>query len=282
MKKKILIIGSSGYIGKKLSHYLNRYFSVYKLSRNIENENSKNIKCDISKKNLLKKKISKLPNFDFVINLSGQIQIDSNKMKEDIYLGNKYIIECFKNTKTKIILFSTTLVYGHSPNLISLRTKPKPQSKYAILKFKSEKLYHNKLTNFTILRIANIYDTKLTKKGLLKNLIDAIRNGKSVEINRMNSSRNYIHIEDLNRIVKKIILQSYTPKIINVCNENITNYRIVKIFENIFNKKISIKNLNKNRFQDPSLKFSVDEFIKKLNFEFRYNLISTIKKLYAK
>ena len=142
-------------------------------------------------------------------------------------------------------------------------------------------MYQNKLTNFTILRIANIYDTKLTKKGLLKNLIDAIRNGKSVKINRMYSSRNYIHIEDLNRFVKKIILQSYTPKIINVCNENITNYRIVKIFENIFNKKITIKNLNKNRFQDPSLKFSVDDFIKKLNFKFKYNLISTIKKLNA-
>ena len=100
---------------KKLSHYLNRYFSIYKLSRNIEKENSNNIKCDISKKNLLKRKISKFPDFDFVINLSGQKQLDSSKMKENIYLGNKNLIECFKNTKTKIILFSTILVYGHSP-----------------------------------------------------------------------------------------------------------------------------------------------------------------------
>ena len=119
--------------------------------------------------------------------MSGQKQLDSSKMKENIYLGNKSY-ECFKNTKTKIILFSTILVYGHSPNLINFMTKPKPQSKYAILKLKSEKLYQNKLTNFTILRIANIYD-KAYKKRTLKNSLMLLE-WKICKINRMYSSRN--------------------------------------------------------------------------------------------
>ena len=57
------------------------------------------------KKNLLKRKISKFPDFDFVINLSGQKQLDSSKMKENIYLGNKNLIECFNIQKLKLFYF---------------------------------------------------------------------------------------------------------------------------------------------------------------------------------
>ena len=49
-EKKILLIGSNGFIGKNLSIYLKKFFSIYKLNRNVLKENRKNISCDISKK----------------------------------------------------------------------------------------------------------------------------------------------------------------------------------------------------------------------------------------
>ena len=81
MQKKILLIGASGFIGKYLSIYLKKFFSIYELNRNVLKENTRNISCDISKKNELKKKFLKFPKFEYVINLSGQIEKKKSKCK---------------------------------------------------------------------------------------------------------------------------------------------------------------------------------------------------------
>ena len=95
MQKKILLIGSNGFIGKDLSVYLKNYYSIYKLNRKVLKENSKNICCDISNKKELKKKLRDLPNFEYIINLSGQLQKNKNKMHDNIFIGNKNIIEFY-------------------------------------------------------------------------------------------------------------------------------------------------------------------------------------------
>ena len=63
MQKKILLIGSNGFIGKALLPYLKKYYLIYTLNRNVLHENVRNICCDISKKNELKKKIYKPSKF---------------------------------------------------------------------------------------------------------------------------------------------------------------------------------------------------------------------------
>ena len=105
MQKKILVIGSNGFIGKALLAYLKKYYLIYTLNRNVLHENVRNICCDISKKNELKKKFINLPNFEYIINLSGQIQKNKLKMHNNIYIGNKNIIECFRNTKSILVFF---------------------------------------------------------------------------------------------------------------------------------------------------------------------------------
>ena len=57
MKKRILIIGSNGFIGRSLTTYLKKYYFIYKMSRKILKENSKNIRCDISNKKSFNQKI---------------------------------------------------------------------------------------------------------------------------------------------------------------------------------------------------------------------------------
>ena len=281
-KKKILIIGSNGFIGKSLSNYLKKYYSIYKMNRNILKENSKNVRCDISKNKLFKKKMSKLPNFEYVINLSGQIEKGKSRMYNNIFIGNKNIINFFKNEKTILIYFSTILVYGNSKDLITSNSTLKPQSYYAKIKAKTENLYEKTSKNFIILRIANVYDDKLEKKGLLKNIIDAIRNNNVIKINQMKSIRNYIHIFDLNRMLRLIISKKLNLYKINIGYENISNEKMIKIFNKIFKCYINFDNLNKSFTYDPNIKLKANSFIKKMHFKFNHSIETSLKKFYEK
>ena len=102
--------------------------------------------------------------------------------------------------------------------------------------------------------------------------------GKSTLFNKLSGKRTSI-VDQLEGVTRDRVYASaeWLSQEFNIIDTG----GFVSSNEDIFNKKITIKNLNKNRFQDPSLKFSVDDFIKKLNFKFKYNLISTIKKLNA-
>jgi nucleoside-diphosphate-sugar epimerase len=282
LKKRILIIGSNGFIGRSLTTFLKNDYSIYKMNRKISTENLKNIRCDISKKKIFNEKISKLPKFDYVINLSGQIEKNKPKMYNSIFVGNKNIIDVFNDKKTKLIFFSSILVYGHSKNLKKPNSTLNPITYYAKIKAKAESLYKKTSKNFNILRISNVYDDKFEKKGLLKNLISAIKNSELIKINQKKSVRNYIHILDLNRIIKLIMLKKLNLNTINIGHENISNEKMIKIFENIFKCHINFKHFNKSFFKDPSIKLGENSFIKKMNFKFNHSIESSLKRLYEK
>ena len=104
MKKTILLIGASGYIGKKLKSSLKKkYFLIDPRTKD---------GFDISKINTLKKIFNN--KVDIIINLSGQINTNKKLMKKVIINGNKNIIELCKRKNTLVLYFSTSLVYGYS------------------------------------------------------------------------------------------------------------------------------------------------------------------------
>lgn len=277
MQKKVLLIGSNGFIGKALSAYLKKYYLIYKINRKVVKENSRNVCCDISKIKELKKKVTNFPNFEYVINLSGQIQKNKSKMHKSIFVGNKNIIECFKHSESTLIYFSTTLVYGHSNNYSNPTSPLRPHSDYAKIKVKTENLYKNKAKNFLILRIGNVYDNKLEKKGLLKNLIHAIKNNKIISVNRMQSVRNYIHANDLIRIVKIIMEKSIINKTLNIGHQNISNKHMIKNFEKIFKKILRVEDYKESCLSDPSIKINPNVTIKKFKHKFKNTIEDTIK-----
>ena len=277
MQKKILLIGASGFIGKYLSIYLKKFFSIYELNRNVLKENTRNISCDISKKNELKKKFLKFPKFEYVINLSGQIEKKKSKMQNNMYKGNKNLIQIFKKTEATLIFFSTTLVYGHSKNYSSEKSTLGPNSDYAKIKVKTENLYRKTCKKFLIFRIGNVYDDQLAKKGLLKNLIGAIKNDTTFNVNKLETVRNYIHIKDLIRIVKIIIDSNKINKALNIGHQNISNKKMIKIFEKIFKKKVKNKNLKQSYFLDPNIKINSNLIKNKFNYKFKNKIENSIR-----
>ena len=78
MSKSILIVGGTGFIGRNLCHkFLSEKFKVFVIHKNTITEskkikNIKYIKCDCTKYQILKKKISNIK-LDYVINASGYV-----------------------------------------------------------------------------------------------------------------------------------------------------------------------------------------------------------------
>ena len=77
MKKKILILGGTGFIGYHLAkESLKRGFDVTSISKNNPTKkrylkNVNYLTVDISKKTLIKKKINK--DFEYIVNLAGYV-----------------------------------------------------------------------------------------------------------------------------------------------------------------------------------------------------------------
>ena len=104
MKKNILIVGGTGFIGFHISKLLKKKNKVFSLSKNKPKKNRwlngvKYIFCDIFYKKKLYKKLEK-ENFDYVINLGGYVD-HSNKLKtlQSHYYGCKNLVDYFKKKK---------------------------------------------------------------------------------------------------------------------------------------------------------------------------------------
>ena len=145
MKKKILILGSSGFIGKKLSVKFKKKFIIF----NSINKKDTFVKI---KKFLIKNKIK------YIINL-----VNNNCQDIKMIRYNKNLLNIIKNQDIKIIFFSTSLIYGLTNKPVNEQAKIKPFNDYTKNKSNIEKLYKNSKTNYKIIRLSNVYDDEFKK-----------------------------------------------------------------------------------------------------------------------
>ena len=265
--KTILFIGSRGFIGRKLKRKLKNKFKLICLNR----KNGFNISRPNNFEKLIDKKI------DIILNLSGQVSKKNSEMKKTIIDGNKNIIKFAKEKKNIIVyFFSTSLVYGYSKKTLNEKSKTLPSSIYAKMKRAAEIQYLNSNINFKILRIASVYDEN--KGGIVKNIINGISQKKKIIITNKNVYRNYIHINDLIKIMIKILEKKLKKKIYNIGNENIMIKKIIYQIEKTFNKKIIYLNKKISLKKLSSQKIYSHFLLNEIKYTPRVNLISFIKK----
>lgn len=253
MNKKILIIGSNGYLGKKLKRDLKHHFNIIEFNKRSNNR-------DIRNKDDVKEFFLKNNDVDIILNLTGQISNKLLKTKTTNIFGSKNIIK-YSNKDSLLIFFSSILLKKNISNL------NKDRKNYIDSKISMEKLITNSSRNFCIIRLGNVYDNKLDKKGLLKELKKHFFNSKKIKLNNLKEINYYIHYKDfLNYLINKIFRKKFKNKIFSLYTEKFSNIELFNLFRSLKENNINKVNLKNNKI-----------FRKNL-FKAKFNILNTIKK----
>lgn len=227
MKKKILIIGGTGFIGFHLAK------KSVKLGWDVTSLSTKPAKklrfldkvnyiiCDITKKKLLKKKIDLY--FDYIVNLGGYVD-HSNKTKtyNSHYIGLKNVVDIFLNKLPKsFIQIGTGGEYGKAKSPHNEKINCKPISNYAMSKFLSSKhlinLYLKKNFPCTILRLYQTYGPYQETNRFIPFVVYNCLKNKTFPCSEGEQYRDFIYIDDvISLIIKSIKSKKAKGQIFNV------------------------------------------------------------------
>jgi nucleoside-diphosphate-sugar epimerase len=222
MKKKIIIIGKKGFLGSNLNIHLDK----------------KNYILNLNYKKFIKKKISFINNFDYIINCtSNQNYIHNKYLKKndfDLIIANK-----IKNTSTMMIMLSSRKVYKVGINLKESSVF-QPKCHYSKNKLRTEKALIKILKKrVLILRISNVIGFNKKKHNKLhKIFIDIYYENikKGLIFKNKNSYKDFISIDKFCEIVEKLII-SNANGVYNVSLGKKIYLRKIVDWLNFYNKK---------------------------------------------
>ena len=207
MKKKILIIGGTGFIGYHFAKAcLKLNWNVTSLSLKKPSKQRKLLKvkyfyCNISKANEIKK-LSKL-NFNYVVNLGGYIDhFNKKNTYKSHFIGVKNLANFFlKRNIESFIQIGSSAEYGNikSPHLENAKCNPKLI--YGKSKLKATnyllKLYKKKKFPVTILRLYQIYGGGQNYDRFLPILIKACIKDREFNASHGKQKRDFMHVNDV-------------------------------------------------------------------------------------
>lgn len=249
-KKNFIILGSTSFIGKNFHRFL--------LKKNIK------VKGFGSKQiNFLKaKESSKIQNYinkNSIIFFLSFNKIQKNASFDD-FLNNILLIKNFiqslkKQKPKKIFFFSSQVVYGEDTNNNNTReiTIPDPTSFYGIAKYTSERLLMNfcnkEKISLIILRIPRVYGIGDNQNNYGPTMFTALaKKNKPIEIwGDGKEKRDYVFINDLNKILFKLSKKNFSG-IINLCSGNSVSFiKIINLIKKILKRDIIILKKKRSR-----------------------------------
>ena len=207
---KILITGSSGFIGSHLSPILKKNNEVYHLQNDLRNYNK------------IDEEISKFSP-DIVVHLAARTEVEKSfyeqsEFSEVNYVGTVNLIEsCIKIKNLKNFVFASTMeVYGWQPISDEVKnfkipkkfitfdehTIPNPNAPYSVAKYACEKYleYASRCHGFpfTIIRQTNSYGRKDNNFFVTEQIISQmLKDPKEINLGYAEPYRNFIFIDDL-------------------------------------------------------------------------------------
>ena len=212
---------------------------------------------------------------------------DPNKYEKiNVSLFHIFLDNLYKKFNPHFFLLSSTFVYP-DVDKISEKTKPFPETLYGKLRLKQEKILQEYASNYTILRLSNIFGYgnfyNIGNPGAIEKFIDCVFSLKNITVHGNGKQLvDYLHKSDLMNLLK--ILVQITPKTIyNVSSGNSKSIiDIAKIISKIglekFNQKIETSVMSNTKLPN-SPKIIPNKIIKDYNWSPTLDLESIILKM---
>lgn len=291
-KNKILLIGGNGFIGKNIVKYIrdnkmDNDSSLIVLSKNCKNTQYNNSSIQYVSGSYADIQflddLFKREGFTHVFHLaSTTVPASSNQnIEADIHdnlLATISLLEIMKQNSCDFLLYLSSggAVYGEFQDELLKETHYcQPISSYGILKFTIEqyiRLYHRQAgLKYLILRLSNPYGPFHTseQQGVINIALRKAIKRKSFEVwGNGKQAKDYIYVEDVARIVWKLIDMQIINEIFNVGSGETTELNV--ILQNIKSFVPGFTPLYKESKISDVSKFCLD--ISKLNNLFDCNL----------
>ena len=223
---KILVTGSSGFIGSHLTEYLvERGYEVVAFDRYNNNNH-----YGWLEKSKYKKKIEfilgDIRDYDSVnkamkscqgvMHLAALIGIPYSYISPTAYIktnveGTLNILESAKNLKLKqVIITSTSEVYGTAiKKKLSENNELKAQSPYAASKIAADQLSLSYYRSFglpvKIIRPFNTFGPRQSARAVIPSIITQALSKNKIKIGNLNTTRDFLYVEDLCAAYEKIL-----------------------------------------------------------------------------
>ena len=153
-----------------------------------------------------------------------------------------------KKKKFHLIQISTNSVFEGVKNTYNRyeNTSPIPQTTYGITKFLGEKYVKSNIKNSTILRISNLYSSKIQFKSNILNKIysDIYKNDVTIQRNELISP---VSIDSVVKAIKDIIINKATGTFHCVDAGSCNWGNLIELVSNRINKRPKITNLIKKK-----------------------------------
>ena len=234
---KILVTGSSGFIGKKIVKRLDKLKVI----------TDSNISERIDLQN--KEQVMKLDSADMVIHLGGKTPQNELKWSEyfdNNVIGTLNILEYCIQKKVKKMIYVSSYVYGNPKYCPIDENHPiNPHNAYTESKYLGERLcefYCNRSDlNLIILRPFNIFGESMREGFLITNLINSVKTGKKLTIVNKNSKRDFLHVDDFVDLIVKLIDCDFKFEVFNVgAGRSYSFEDIIKKIERMTSQKINV------------------------------------------
>ena len=261
MKQKILITGSTGFIG---SHILNlllkKNIYVYDILRekNKKNKYIKKLKRNKNyfpifykkfielEKKLTKKKINTVINCATYYSTKNDIKAIQNLIETNIIFCS-VILEILKKKIKKFINFGSMMEYSYGNHF-------SPKNFYAVTKFsfqKVEEFYkkYNPKVKFYDLKLYETYGDNDRREKIIPTIIKKYSQNKKIKIVSRNLKMNFVHIESLMLAIEMIINNKVQEGEYCIKNKKFTKIKkIIDLLNKKLKKKIKTKYLSSQEF----------------------------------
>ena len=237
MKKKILLTGSSGFLGSYILDFLkNKNYEVIKVGRSVKSD----INIDLSLN-----KLSKI-DVDYVIHVAGKAHVipktkeDNNKFFKVNYIGTNNLLCGLDTTKLQSIIFiSTVAVYGKEVGeLIDEKSPLYGNTPYALSKIQAEQsIIDFGITNnikTVVLRLPLV--SGKNPPGNLSAIIEAIDKGYYFRIGKGEAKKSIIAAADVANLIPELFDLNGVYNLTDIKHPMISE--IDSIIARKFNKRI--------------------------------------------